>query len=127
MRHTSVRHSYPSRYTLHLRRTTPRRVLAEIVSKYRNYIIEDAEKKDDNELISVVESDWYKDMTMKMTPGRYLRILREACDLTQAELGEKIGVTAARVCDYEAGRRQISKAVARKLSEIFLVSMDKFI
>jgi DNA-binding XRE family transcriptional regulator len=126
-RHTSLRRSYPLRYTFHLRRTTPRKVLTEITSKYRNYLVEDAKPDNDNSLISVVDSDWYKEMSLRMTPGKYLKTLREACELTQTGLGEKIGATAARVCDYEAGRREISKAVARKLSNVFLVSADKFI
>jgi DNA-binding XRE family transcriptional regulator len=126
-RHTNLRRSYPLRYTFHLRRTTPRRVLTEITSKYRNYFVEDADRDDDNSLIGVVDSDWYKEMSLRMTPGKYLKTLREACGLTQNELGEKIGATAARVCDYEAGRREISKVVARKLSNIFHISADKFI
>jgi DNA-binding XRE family transcriptional regulator len=126
-RNTSMRRSYPLRYTLHLRRTTPRRILSEITNKYRNYIVEDMNASDDDELISVVDSDWYKEMSERMTPGKYLKTLREACGLTQTKLGKKVGASAARVCDYEAGRRQISKGVARKLSSLFLVPADKFI
>jgi hypothetical protein len=36
-------------------------------------------------------------------------------------------VSAARVCDYKAERREMSKAVAKKLSKIFLVPAEKFI
>jgi DNA-binding XRE family transcriptional regulator len=126
-RPTSIRRSYPLRFTLHFRRTTPRRVLSEIAVKYGAYIAPQPKADDDEDLIRVVDSDWYKEMSERMTPGKYLKTLREASGMTQTELGQKIGATAARVCDYEAGRRQISKAIARKLSVMFLVAADKFI
>jgi DNA-binding XRE family transcriptional regulator len=124
---TNSRFSHPLRYTLHLRRTTPRRVLTEIASRYRSYLVEDAKTDDDEAVVRVVDSDWYKEMAQRMTPGKYLKTLREASGLTQTDLGKKIRTTNARVCDYEAGRRQISKAIARKLSAVFLVPADKFI
>ena len=33
------------------------------------------------------ETDWYRDIKSKMTPGDNLRIYRENRDLTQAKLG----------------------------------------
>ncbi|HET9227757.1 MAG TPA: helix-turn-helix transcriptional regulator [Thermoanaerobaculia bacterium] len=37
--------------------------------------------------------------------GRKLAILRESCDLTQAELARKAGITASSLSQYEAGKR----------------------
>jgi predicted transcriptional regulator len=42
---------------------------------------------------------------------------------TFTEIGEKIGVSAPRVCDYEAGRREISKSIAKKLSNPALLEI----
>jgi predicted transcriptional regulator len=104
-------------------------VLNEVSSKYSRYLAPGsaADTGKDEEYVRIIETDWYKGMSRTMTPGRYLKILREACGHTLTEIGEKIGVSAARVCDYEAGRREMSKAVAKKLSKIFLVPAEKFI
>jgi transcriptional regulator with XRE-family HTH domain len=82
---------------------------------------------DTKEIIRVDNSDWYHGISKEMNPGKYLKTLREACGLTLAELANKLDSSPARICDYEAGRRQVSKAVAKKLSSIFLVGADKFI
>jgi len=117
--------SHPVHFTFTFRRTTPRKVLNEVSSKYSRYLALGG--GNDEEYVRIIETDWYKGMSRTMTPGRYLKILREACGHTLTEIGEKIGVSAARVCDYEAGRREMSKAVAKKLSKIFLVPAEKFI
>ena len=121
--------SHPLYFTFTFRRTTPRKVLNEVSSKYARYLAlgDAADAGNGEEYIRITETDWYKEMSRTMTPGRYLKILREACGHSLTEIGEKIGVSAARVCDYEAGRREMSKAVAKKLSKIFLVPAEKFI
>ena len=120
--------THPVHFTLTFRRTTPRTVLNEISSKYARYIAHDTKGSEtDEDYIRVVESDWYKEMSKSMTPAKYLKTLREASGHTLSELGEMLGVSAARVCDFESGRREISKAVAKKLSKIFLVPAEKFI
>lgn len=121
--------SHPIHFTFTFRRTTPRKVLNEISSKYSRYLAPgvSADTGNGEEYVRIAESDWYKEMSKTMTPGKYLRILREASGHTLTEIGEKIGVSAPRVCDYEAGRREISKTIAKKLSKIFLVPGEKFI
>ena len=61
------------------------------------------------------------------TPGVFLRLLREAHDLSQAALGKKIDVSAKRVSDFENGQRGISKEIAKQLAQIFNVSPARFI
>jgi DNA-binding XRE family transcriptional regulator len=123
-----IRVSHPIHLTFTFRKTTPRKVLNEVSSKYARYFAHSAEQSDSGEeFIRVKGSDWYRDMSKVMTPGIYLKTLREAGGHTLAEIGGMIGVSAARMCDYEAGRREISKAIAKKLSRIFLVPAEKFI
>jgi hypothetical protein len=120
--------SHPVHFTFTFRRTTPRKVLNEVSSKYARYFAPGAENSGNGEeYVRVKESDWYRDMSKTMTPGRYLKTLREAGGHTLAEIGGRVGVSAARMCDYEAGRREMSKAVAKKFSKIFLVPAEKFI
>ena len=63
-----------------------------------------------------------------MTQGDYIKIYRENLDLTQAELGKKIGgLTRQYVSDLEKGRRGVSKEMAKKLSTFFNVPIKRFI
>ena len=84
---------------------------------------------DDSEaLVEVIESDWYRSIRAEITPGENMRIYREMHGMTQAELGRKLGQFARQnISNMEHGHRQISKAVARKLAELFQVSVEKFI
>ncbi len=63
-----------------------------------------------------------------MNPGAFLRLFRQLEDLSQAELGRKLGgVTRQNVCHMENGRRPISRSMAMRLSRLFGASADKFI
>lgn len=87
-------------------------------------VIED----EDEELIEVVKSDWYRSIRAATAPGENMRIYRELHNLTQDELGKKIGnFTRQNVSNMENGSRPISKAVAKKLAELFDVSVEKFL
>jgi DNA-binding XRE family transcriptional regulator len=84
--------------------------------------------KDDEELLNIFDTDWYKDISEATTPGDTLRIYRENFRLTQAELGQKLGkFTRQKISDMEHNTRTISKDVARKLSQLFDVPIDRFI
>jgi DNA-binding transcriptional regulator YiaG len=100
---------------------TPARVINSIKRQYANYI------DDDDELIDISTTDWYREMDKKMKPCDYLSHLRDAHGLSQKVLGEKIGTNAAHVSDFETGQRAISKAIAKKLAEVFSVSPAVFI
>ncbi len=85
-------------------------------------------ENDDDELVEVTESDWYRSIESTMSPGENLRVYRELRGMTQAELGAKLGAfTRQNVSDMENGHRPISKAVAKRLADLFDVSVEKFI
>ena len=80
------------------------------------------------ETVNVFETDWYRDIKSKMTPGDNLRIYRENRGLTQAKLGEMLGdVPRQHISSMERGVRSISLKTARKLAALFKVSPEKFI
>jgi len=84
--------------------------------------------EDDNDAhVDFFETDFYKDEKKEMTPGTYLRIYRENHNMTQEELGDKIGASKSFVCDMEHGRRAISKEMAKKVAAIFNISVARFI
>jgi len=104
----------------------PRPVLKILKNEYGKYLKVKTDK-DDEELIDFFETDLYKDFQKRMTPGDYVRMYRENMKLTQASLGEKVGMSRAYICDVEHGRRTISKDIAKKLSKLFKISTNHLI
>ena len=104
----------------------PRPVLKVLKTEYGKSL-EVKTDKDDDELVDFFETDIYKDFKKRMTPGDYVRMYRENMNLTQAALGEKVGMSRAYVCDVEHGRRAISKDIAKKLSKLFKISASHLI
>jgi DNA-binding XRE family transcriptional regulator len=82
---------------------------------------------EDNETVDFFKTDFYKEMKKEMMPGTYARIYRENRGMTQEQLGEKVGVSKSFICDIEHDRRAISKDMAKKLSNIFNISVSRFI
>jgi DNA-binding XRE family transcriptional regulator len=105
---------------------TPARILKDVRTRYKNYIVE-VNVDDDDEYEDFFETDFAKEMEARMTPGLYLSNLREVHSWTQSHLGGLIGVSAKRISDWENGRRAISKDYAKKLAKLFRFPADKFI
>ena len=84
--------------------------------------------EDDEELLNIFDTDWYKDIKEATTPGDTLKIYRENFGLTQVDLGHKLGkFTRQKISDMEHNKRSISKDVAKKLSRLFDVPIDRFL
>lgn len=105
---------------------TPRRVIREVVGKYRQYIVSPPAGSEE-ELEKWFETDVAQRTKENMTGGKTLRHLREMCDFTLEEVGKKVGVSAQRVADWEADRRGISKDKAKKLGALFGYPADEFL
>ncbi len=83
---------------------------------------------EDEEMINIFSSDWFKNTTNTLTSGEVVKIYRENLKLTQEQLGKQLGkFTRQNISDIELGRRSISKDVAKKLSVFFNVSIERFI
>ncbi len=82
----------------------------------------------DNECpVRITKTDWFRRMSRQVQPGDAIRVYRENRKWTQEELGKKIGVSKYRVSDLENHRRAVSKEIAKKLSRLFQVPLDRFI
>ena len=85
-------------------------------------------EEDDEELLNVFETDWYKNIKAQMIPGDNIRIYRENFGFTQAELGKRLGnIPRQHISNMERGSRNISLKMAKQLAKIFDVSPEKFI
>jgi DNA-binding XRE family transcriptional regulator len=85
-------------------------------------------KEEDDQLVDVFKTDWYRRTASRLTPGKRLRIYRQNLKMTQSDLGKKLGgIPKQFVSNMENGIRPISKKMALKLAELFEVSVAKFI
>ena len=83
---------------------------------------------DGDELISAKETEWYKKSKERMTPGDVMRLYRTMKNLTQEELGEKLGgVDRQNISAMEKGKRAISPKMSRELGKIFGVTYKRFL
>jgi DNA-binding XRE family transcriptional regulator len=113
---------------------TPRiRIEGEIPAELVNYLREhygDVEviEQEDDELIEVKHSEWYREARETITSGENLRVYRELHGFSQQELGERLGgLPKQHISNMETGQRAISKSMAKQLAEVFNVSVEKFI
>ena len=83
---------------------------------------------DDDEFINIEDTEWYKIAKARVTPGKTMSIYRKMKNMTQAELGEKLGgISKQNISHMERDVKPISKKIAKQLSDIFNVSVEKFI
>jgi len=108
---------------LRFRPRTPSRIIKHIEQEYRDYLVD----TNDDELVVFEETDLARKIDERMTPGKYLKNLREATGMTQHDIADKTGHRPAYVSDMENDRRAISRMTARKLAEMFKVSPAVFI
>ena len=111
------------RIDIKIRGDIPRKVLKLLKDEYGSKL----HLKEDQEYVDFFETSIYKKAKKTMIPGTYVRIYRENHGLTQPDLGGKLGISKAYMCDIEKGRRSISKVMAKKLSNLFSVSVSHFI
>ncbi len=77
--------------------------------------------------VDIETTDWNIKMKDSWTPAKELRANRNKFQLTQTELGEKIGKGKQYISDLENGRRNINIPVAKLLGEVLQRDYHKFI
>ncbi len=104
----------------------PKRLMAVLRHEYGSKVrlVSEAEE----EKVDIFQTDWYRSIKAKMTPGKNLRVYRQIRGMTQSELGTLLGdVPRQHVSNMESGSRPISKKMALRLAAIFDTSVEKFI
>ena len=85
-------------------------------------------KNEDEELVEITKSDWYRNIRERISPGDNMAIYRKLHGLSQEALGKRLGnFTRQNISNMERGHRPISKAVAKRMAELFDVSVEKFL
>ena len=59
--------------------------------------------------------------------GKSFKFYREKAELTQKEAAVKIGVKDYQLANYETNRSQPTLEVLKKMSKVYLVSIDKLL
>lgn len=62
-----------------------------------------------------------------MNFGKSFKFYRQKAGLTQKEAAEKIGVKDYQLGNYETNRSQPSLEILKKMSKVYLVSIDKML
>ncbi|MDM8566833.1 helix-turn-helix transcriptional regulator [Candidatus Halobeggiatoa sp. HSG11] len=84
--------------------------------------------EDNEELVNIFETDWYKQISPTITSGDVVRIYRENLGLSQMELGQELGnLTEDFIVEIECGERKINQNIAEKLGKFFGIPVDRFI
>ena len=103
------------RIELQMKGDIPERVILFLEEEYGVSLRPTAD--DGEEVVNVLETDWYKRTMGSMTPGKALRIYRENAGLTQTALGERMGgVPRQHISNMENGKRPIGKENAKRLA-----------
>ena len=111
---------------IHIKGRIPSRLVTVLKSEYGKKV--KLTKEDDDELVDIFQTAWYKRIKKTLTPGTNLKIYRQNLGLTQAQLGVKLGNLPKQfVSNMENGIRPISKKTALKLAKLFRTSVDRFI
>ena len=111
---------------IHIKGKIPTRIVTVLKKEYGDKV--KLTEEDDDELVDVFKTDWYKRVKKSLTPGTNLKIYRQNMRLTQEQLGAKLGDLPKQfISNMENGIRPISKNTAIKLAKLFKVSVDRFI
>ena len=120
-----VKNHHTKRKLFEVKGNIPSDVIKYLKSKYGKNV---ELLKEEEESVNIFDTKWYKNIRSSITPGESLKVYRENIGISQSELGKRLGkFTRQKISDMETGKRGISKEVAKKLSNLFKVPIDRFI
>jgi len=59
--------------------------------------------------------------------GKSFKFYRQKANLTQKEAADKVGIKDYQLANYETNRSQPSLEILKKMSKVYLVSIDKML
>jgi DNA-binding XRE family transcriptional regulator len=112
---------------IRLKPRTPLKVVQAIREQYSKFIESVDTDNNNDELVDITTTDWFKKMDSEMKPKDYLKTYRKTHNFTQSQLSEQIGVSLQYLSDMETGKRTISRKKAKELAGIFGCNPGVFI
>jgi len=107
-------------------------IKGEIPDRLLNYLKNEMEYMIDfineEETTDITKTDWYRKIDKELRPGDAIRVYRSNLGLSQTELGRRLGgLSRQKISDLENHRRGISKEMAKKLSQILQVPINRLV
>lgn len=104
----------------------PEKYIRMLKTDFRSdFVIE--EDDDGDTFIDATQTDWYRELKSKETPGNTLRFYRKLNGFTQPQLAEKPGITKQRVSNMEHNLKPVSRRMAYRLAGLFGIRSGRFI
>ncbi|WP_423789743.1 helix-turn-helix transcriptional regulator [Leptospira perolatii] len=107
------------------------RVIGEIPEKLLDVLKEEFGKKvkiEKDNPVSFRKGEFFQKNKKLFTPGNHMKTYRSMAGFTQTELGKRIGgIPRSHISAMESGSRSIGKETAKKLAELFGVSVEMFL
>jgi antitoxin component HigA of HigAB toxin-antitoxin module len=86
-----------------------------------------SETDTDDEYINIEDTEFWKEMQKKKTPGMALRVYRDNAGLTLQELSDKTGIAKSHLSEIEHNKRAIGVKTAKKLAEVLGCNYKRFL
>ena len=77
--------------------------------------------------IDITKTKWFLHFVKTRKPGDVLWIRRTNIEMSQEELGKRIGVSKQIISDLEKGKRTITIPMAEQFSDIFDIDYREFL
>jgi DNA-binding Xre family transcriptional regulator len=84
-------------------------------------------KEAKNDIVSLKETEWYKETSSSMTAGKALKVYRSNANLTLVELSKKSGIAQSHLSDIENDKRGVGKITAQKLGDALDCNYKRFL
>ena len=99
------------------------KIIEELIRKN----IPDVEISDEDEYVLYKETDFFKEMEAKTTPGKNLWVYRDNSGLTLRQLSEKTGIAESHISEMENDKRGIGRITAKKLGKALNCDYRRFL
>lgn len=90
-------------------------------SRFPVQVVNPDSLSDDEELVNINDTDWWKNNKHRVLAGARLKI-----GLTQKQLAEKTGLRQTVISEYENGKRRMTMKMARKFAAALNTYPEKF-
>lgn len=77
--------------------------------------------------VDIAETEWFKSISARLTPGKALHTYRDNAGLTLAELSSKAGIAESHLSAMEHDKRGIGKITAQKLGKALKCDYRRFL
>jgi DNA-binding XRE family transcriptional regulator len=120
-------HAKAPRIDVRLSGKGTQKIIALVRKAYPDVKVVREAQEDDEELVDIFETDWYKTMRANRKPGDSIWVYRDNAGLTLAQLSKKTGIAESHLSAMENGKRGIGRISAMKLGKALNCDYRRFL